>query len=42
VICGSLEHARAVFKVAIAEKPDGRFTIRNRTRVVQRHPKGDW
>jgi hypothetical protein len=32
--------ARAAF--AIEEKPAGRFTIRNRTRVVQRHPKGDW
>jgi len=34
--------ARAAFAAAIAEKPAGRFTIRNRTRVVQRHPKGDW
>jgi hypothetical protein len=34
--------ARAVFVAAVAEKPGGRFTIRSRTRVVQRHPKGDW
>jgi hypothetical protein len=27
---------------AITEKPAGRFMIRNRTRVVQRHPEGDW
>jgi hypothetical protein len=32
--------ARAVFKAAIAEKPDGRFMIRSRTRVVKRHPEG--
>ena len=38
----SLELARAAFKVAIAEKPAGRFMIRSRTRVVQRNPKGDW
>jgi hypothetical protein len=41
-ICRSLELARAVFKVAIAEKPAGRFMIRHRTRVVKRHPEGDW
>jgi hypothetical protein len=41
-ICRSLEHARAAFAAVVAEKPAGRFTIRNRTRVVQRHPKGDW
>jgi hypothetical protein len=34
--------ARAAFAVAIAEKPAGRFTIRGRTRVVKRHPEGDW
>jgi len=34
--------ARAAFEVAIAKKPGGRFMIRNRTRVVQRHPEGDW
>jgi hypothetical protein len=27
---------------AIAEKPAGRFMIRNRIRVVKRHPEGDW
>jgi hypothetical protein len=27
---------------AIAEKPAGRFMIRSRTRVVKRHPAGDW
>jgi hypothetical protein len=32
----------AVFAAAIAEKPAGRFTIRNRIRVVKRHPEGDW
>jgi hypothetical protein len=41
-ICRSLELARAAFAAAIAEKPAGRFMIRSRTRVVQRHPKGDW
>ena len=41
-ICRSLALARAAFKAAIAEKPAGRFMIRSRTRVVQRHPKGDW
>jgi hypothetical protein len=40
-ICRSLEMARAVFEVVIAEKPADRFTIRSRTRVVQRHPQGD-
>jgi hypothetical protein len=39
-ICRSLALARAVFAVAIAEKPAGRF--RSRTRVVQRHLEGDW
>jgi hypothetical protein len=34
--------ARAAFKVAIAEKPAARFMIRNRIRVVKRHPEGDW
>jgi hypothetical protein len=38
----SLELARAVFAAAVAEKHAGRFTIRSRTRVVQRHPEGDW
>jgi hypothetical protein len=27
---------------AIAEKPAGRFMIRNPIRVVKRHPEGDW
>jgi hypothetical protein len=34
--------ARAAFAAAIADKPGGRFMIRSRTRVVQRHPEGDW
>jgi hypothetical protein len=34
--------ARAAFAAAIAEKPAGRFMIRSRTRVVKRHPDGDW
>jgi hypothetical protein len=33
-ICRSLELARAVFDVAIAEKPAGRFMIRSRTPVA--------
>jgi hypothetical protein len=33
-----MPHSRSRF----AEKPAARFTIRNRTRVVKRHPKGDW
>jgi hypothetical protein len=41
-ICRSLALARAAFEVAIAEKPAGRFTIRQRIRVVKRHPEGDW
>jgi hypothetical protein len=41
-ICRSLALARASFAAAIAEKPVGRFMIRNRTRLVQRHPGGDW
>jgi len=41
-ICRSLGLARAAFKVAIAETPAGRFMIRSRTRVVKRHPEGDW
>jgi hypothetical protein len=36
------ELARVVFAAAIAKKPAGRFMIRNRTRVVKRHPQGDW
>jgi hypothetical protein len=41
-ICRSLVTARAAFEAAIAEKPAGRFMIRSRTRLVQRHPEGDW
>jgi hypothetical protein len=41
-ICRTLGLARAAFAVAIAEKPAGRFMIRSRTRVVKRHPEGDW
>jgi hypothetical protein len=41
-ICRSLALARAAFAAAIAEKPAARFMIRSRTRVVQRHPEGDW
>jgi hypothetical protein len=41
-VCRSLELARAAFAAAIEEKPAGLFTIRSRTRVVQRHPQGDW
>jgi hypothetical protein len=26
----------------IEDKPAGRFMIRSRTRVVRRHPEGDW
>jgi len=40
-ICRSLALARAAFKVAVEEKPAGRFMIRQRTRVVKRHPEGD-
>jgi hypothetical protein len=41
-ICRTLALARAAFKEAVAEKPAGRFMIRSRTRVVKRHPEGDW
>jgi hypothetical protein len=41
-ICRTLAPARAAFEVAVAEKPSDRFTIRQRTRVVKRHPEGDW
>jgi hypothetical protein len=34
--------ARAAFAAAVAEKPASRFMIRNRIRVVKRHPEGDW
>jgi hypothetical protein len=41
-ICRSLELARAAFAVAVAENPAARFMIRNRIRVVKRHPEGNW
>jgi hypothetical protein len=41
-ICRSLALAHAVFAAAIAEKPGGRFKVRNRAQVVQRYPEGDW
>jgi hypothetical protein len=41
-ISRTLGMARAVFKVAIKEKPTGPFMIRSRTRVVKRHLEGDW
>jgi hypothetical protein len=31
-----------VFAVAVEKKPTGRFMIRQRTRVVKRHPEDDW
>jgi len=40
--CCTVELARVVFAAAIAKKPAGRFVIRSRTRVIQRHPDGDW
>jgi len=40
-ICRSLALAQAAFTAAIAEKPAGRFMIRQRTRVVKRHPECD-
>ena len=42
---GDLPHARNCarrVRNAVEEKPAGRFIIRNRTRVVNRHPDGDW
>jgi hypothetical protein len=30
------------FDPAVEAKPAGRFMIRSRTRVVKRHPEGDW
>ena len=41
-ICRILAVARAAFNVAVEENPTGRFMIRMRTRVVKRHPEGDW
>jgi hypothetical protein len=40
--CRTVELARVVFAAAVAKKPAGRFMIRNRARVVKRHPQGDW
>jgi hypothetical protein len=40
--CATLELARVVFETAIAKNPAGRFMIRSRTRVMERHPEGDW
>jgi hypothetical protein len=34
--------ARAAFEAAVEEKPAVMFMIRQRTRVVKRHPEGDW
>lgn len=39
-ICRSLTIARAGFAAIVAEKPEGRFTLRNRTRVLLKHPEG--
>jgi hypothetical protein len=41
-ICRSLALAHAAFQFAVAEKPAGMFMIRQRIRVVKRHPEGDW
>jgi hypothetical protein len=41
-VCRTLAMARGALKAAIEEKPAGRFMIRNRTQVVNRHPEGDW
>jgi hypothetical protein len=41
-ICRTLALARAAFDVPVEEKRAGRFMIRSGTRVVQRHPEGDW
>jgi len=38
-ICRTLAAARAVFDAAVEA---GRFTIRQRIRVVKRHLEGDW
>jgi hypothetical protein len=39
-MCRSLPLVRAASKVAL--QPAGRFMIRSRIRIVQRHPEGDW
>jgi hypothetical protein len=41
-ICRSLALVHAVFEAAVEEKPRSRFTVRQRIRVVKRHPEGDW
>jgi hypothetical protein len=41
-VCRTFAVARAVFEAVIADKPEGRFTIRQRIRTVKRHPEGDW
>jgi hypothetical protein len=41
-ICRSLSLARAALRQAISDQPSGWFMIRSRTRVVKRHPEGDW
>jgi hypothetical protein len=41
-ICRTLAQARALLAAAVAEKPAGRYMIRSRTRVMKRHPEGDW
>jgi hypothetical protein len=38
----TLALARAAFAAAVAEKPAGMFMIRQRIRVVKRHPEGNW
>jgi hypothetical protein len=32
----------STFKPAVAEKPAAKIMIRSRTRVLKRHPEGDW
>jgi hypothetical protein len=41
-ICRTLALARAAFAAAVEERPAARFMIRQRIRVVKRHPEGDW
>jgi hypothetical protein len=40
-ICRNARPGPLRVRIAIAEKPGGRFMIRSRTRVVKRHPEGD-
>jgi len=42
LVADELQLRLRLFEVAINEKPTGRFMIRQRTRVVKRHPEGDW